>query len=116
MLCTPQYKKGVKLSECPKEGNKDGEWSREGMSGKLPKSLFFVFFLEKRSLRGDLIAAYSFLEKGSGGAGIIYTIDLQGNGMELFQRRFRLDFREWLGTGTGSLGSTKLVGAQEASG
>lgn len=42
--------------------------------------------------------------------------------MELFQRRFRLDFRvrfymrEWLGTGTGSLGSTKLVGAQEASG
>lgn len=78
-----------------------------------------LFRLEKRRLRGDLIAVFNIFTRGSKGAEVIkclslVTTDRTGE-IKLCQGMFRVNFRKsstsrgWLGAGTGSPG--KLVTA-----
>ena len=71
----------------------------EGMSYEERLRTSGLSTLENRRLRGDLIALYSFLRRGSreGGAELFSLVSggtTPGNGSKLYQGSFRLDIRK----------------------
>ena len=95
----PQFKKEVKVLECIQRRATKLVKGLKGMSYEEQLRTLGLSSLQKRRLRGDLIALYSFLRRASGEGGaelfsLYPVIHTHGNGSKLHQGRFRLDIRK----------------------
>ncbi|KAK4832330.1 hypothetical protein QYF61_021859 [Mycteria americana] len=95
----PQFKKDVEILECVQRRATKLVKGLEGMSYEEQLRTSDLSVFKKRRLRGDLIALYSFLRRGSGeGAAELFALGSSdrtcGKGSKLQQGRFRLDIRK----------------------
>ncbi|KAK4827270.1 hypothetical protein QYF61_016012 [Mycteria americana] len=94
----PPFQKEVKVPECIQRRATKLEKGLEGMSCEERLRAWGLCGLEKRRLRGDLIALHSFLRRRGEGGGDLFSLvssdRTRGNGSKLGQGRVRLDVRK----------------------